>query len=301
MKNMDTKQLIESLIKDLYENKSISDVFLKLQVIVYLLKNKQLEEWFNNENNGYDKDKILPRYRILPVLYCAQIEQDRGFNGSLIYDNFNLPIDLIEDKEIQNIMSNFEYRNPISNIIDLISNKDEGTISIAVPNTTIAISLFSKRLQSNCYIHRIWREIPKNAVQNIISQIKSKLLQFLLEINDNLNLNISFTEMENKEKIENAFNQNITNNIYGNNNNVTTGHSIKQKINQSFIDYEKLEKYGVEKHHITELKTIEKETNNTTRKEKVLNWFSSVSSAVAARGLYDNIPAIMECVRSLMN
>jgi len=298
---MDTKQLIESLIKDLYENKPLSDVFLKLQVVVYLLKNEQLTEWFNDENNGYDNGKTLPQYRILPVLFYAQVEQDRGFNGSLMYNNYNLPIDLIEDKEIQNIMSKFEYRDSISNITDLISNKEEGTISMAVPATTTTISLFSRRLQSNCYIHRIWREIPKNAVQNIISQIKSKLLQFLLEINENLNLNISFTEMENKEKIEKAFSQNITNHIYGNNNNVATGKNVEQNINHSFIDYEKLKEYGVEEQHIAELKIIEKEPDKSTLREKMLSWFSKVSAAVAARGLYDNIPAIMECVKNLAN
>jgi alpha-glucosidase (family GH31 glycosyl hydrolase) len=298
---MDTKQLIESLIKDLYENKPLSEVFLKLQVIVYMLKNEQLTEWFNSENNGYDKSIVLPEYRILPVLYYAQVEQDRGFSGSLMYNHYNLPIDLIEDKKIQNIISKLEYRDSISNITDLVSSADEGTISIAVPNTTLTMSLFSKRLQSNCYIHAIWREIPKNAVQNIIMQIKSKLLQFLLEINENLNLNISFTEMENKEKIEKAFSQNITNNIYGNNNNVATGQNVEQNISQSFVDYGKLKEYGVEEHQIAELKAIEKELNKNTLREKTLSWFSKVSAAIAARGLYDNIPAIMECVKSLIN
>ncbi|HCC51540.1 MAG TPA: hypothetical protein DEQ30_05335 [Porphyromonadaceae bacterium] len=78
---MDTKQLIESLIKDLYENKPLSEVFLKLQVVVYLLKSEQLTKWFNDENNGYGNDEILPQYRILPVLYYAQVEQNRGFSG----------------------------------------------------------------------------------------------------------------------------------------------------------------------------------------------------------------------------
>jgi hypothetical protein len=298
---MDTKQLIESLIKDLYENKSLSDVFLKLQVVVYLLKNEQLAEWFNNENNGYDNGKALPQYRILPVLFYAQVEQDRGFNGSLMYDKYNLPIDLIEDKEIQDIMSKFEYRDSISNIVDLISNKEERTISITVPAITTTISLFSRKLQPNCYIHSIWREIPKNAAQNIISQIKSKLLQFLLEINENLNLNISFTEMENKEKIEKAFNQNITNNIYGNNNNVATGQNTEQNINQIFVDYEKLKEYGVDEQQIAELKIIEKGTDKNTLKNNVLSWLGKVSAAVAARGLYDNIPAITECVKSIIN
>ena len=296
---MDIKQLIESLIKDLYENKSLSDIFLKLQVIVYLLKNELLTEWFNNENNGYSQEKALPQYRVLPALHYAQVEQNRGFNGSLMYNHYNLPVDLIEDTEVQNIMSSIEYRDSLSNITNLISNEDEGTISITAP--TMAISLFQKRLQSNCYIHRIWREIPKNAIQNIITQIKSKLLQFLLEINENLNLNISFTEMENKNKIEKAFNQTITNNIYGNNNNVGIGHNVKQEINQSFVDYEKLKEYGVDEQHISELKIIEKESDKNSIKEKVLSWFSKVSAAIAARGLYDNIPAIMECVKNLMN
>ena len=296
---MNIKQLIESLIKDLYENKPLSDVFLKLQVIVYSLKNEQLTEWFNNENNGYDKDKTLPQYRVLPVSYYAQVEQNRGFGNSLIFNHYNLPIDQI-DIELQNIMSKFEYRDSLSNIIDF-SNKDKGTISIAVPNAAWVISLFSKRIESNCCIHRIWREIPLNAVKNIISQIKSKLLQFLLEINENLNLNISFTEMENKEKIEKAFNQNIINNIYGNNNNVASGQNVEQNINQSFVDYDKLKEYGVEEQHITELKIIEKEPDKNTLKEKVLSWFSKVSAAVAARGLYDNIPAIMDSIKSLIN
>jgi len=297
---MDSKQLIESLIKDLYENKPLSDVFLKLQVIVYLLKNEQLTEWFNNESNGYDEDKILPEYRILPVLYFAQVEQDRGFGNSLMHNNYNLPIDLIKDKGIQNIISKLEYRDSVSNITNLISNQNEGTIPIAVPNTTMAISLFSKGLQSNCYIHAIWREIPKNAVQNIISQIKSKLLQFLLEINENLNLNISFTEMENKEKIEKAFNQNITNHIYGNNNNIASGQNVEQNINQSFVDYEKLKEYGVEEQYIEELKIIEKEIDKNVLKNKVFSWLGKVSAAITARGLYDNFPAIMECVKGII-
>ena len=79
---MDTKQLIESLVKDLYENKPLSDVFLKLQVVVYLLKNEQLIEWFNNEN-GYDNGKTLPQYRILPVLFYAQRRQ--SFSGKETY------------------------------------------------------------------------------------------------------------------------------------------------------------------------------------------------------------------------
>lgn len=76
---------------------------------------------------------------------------------------------------------------------------------------------------------------------------------------------------------------------------------MKQNINQSFVDYEKLKEYGVEEQPIAELKIIEKEADKNTLREKALSWFSKVSAAIAARGLYDNIPVIMECVKGLIS
>lgn len=39
--------------------------------------------------------------------------------------------------------------------------------------------------------------------------------------------------------------------------------------------------------------------NISILKEKILSWISKVSAAVAARGQYDNIPAIMECAKNM--
>jgi hypothetical protein len=295
---MNTKQLIESLIKDLHENKSLVDVFLKIQTIAYLLKHEQLAEWFNNENNGYKDDIELPEYRVLHVSYYAQIAEERGCAGFLVHNRYELPIDLIEDWGVQ---KKIELREPISRIYDLVANKTRGVMSLPIPNADHAISLLQRQIRSDCLIRNIWREVQKDGVQNIISQVKSKLLQFLLEINENLNLDISFTEMENKDKITKAFTQNITNNIFGNSNNVATGEIVEQNINQSFVDYEKLKGYGVEEQHIEELKGIEKEPDKNILKEKVFSWLGKVSTAIAARGLYDNIPAIMGCVKGLIN
>jgi shikimate kinase len=63
----------------------------------------------------------------------------------------------------------------------------------------------------------------------MMEQIKSCLLQFLLEISDNLNLNISFTDMENKEKIEKAVTQNIYAGI------VATGNNAVVSTNSSNV------------------------------------------------------------------
>ena len=299
---MDTKKLIESLIEDLYENKSLSDVFLKLQVVVYLLKNEQLQEWFDSENNGYSTDRPLPSYRILDVRVCANLLQDRGFGSYITRNNYHFHIDMIKDKDFRRKVSTNQFRQAISEINNWITNQDGNSEAIKfIPiNSALYISKFSEQLINSWQIQSIWIEVSKSSVQNIISQIKSKLLQFLLEINESLNLNISFTEMENKEKIEKAFEQNITNNFYGDKNNVATGQNVVQNINQSTIDYEKLREYGVEEQHIEELKIIEKESDRNTLREKAVNWFSNVSSSVVAQSLSANIPKIMETIKGLI-
>ena len=82
--------------------------------------------------------------------------------------------------------------------------------------------------------------------------------------------------------------------------NIAIGENIEQHNNQWNIDYEKLKEYGVEEQYITELKSIEKEPDKNVLKDKIFSWLGKVSAAVAARGLYDNFPAIMECVKSIL-
>ena len=82
--------------------------------------------------------------------------------------------------------------------------------------------------------------------------------------------------------------------------NIAIGENIEQHNNQWNIDYEKLKEYGVEEQYIAELKSIEKEADKNALKDKIFSWLGKVSAAVAARGLYDNFPAIMEYVKSVL-
>lgn len=61
---MDTKKLIEEVLLALGNNKSLTDVSSKIQIIVRLLGDKKLKSWYTCEFvTGY-KDKELPDYRI---------------------------------------------------------------------------------------------------------------------------------------------------------------------------------------------------------------------------------------------
>jgi hypothetical protein len=96
---MDTKKIIETLISDVTDDtKSLSAIFLKLQILVHSFKSDNLSKWFSSEYKGYDNVNDLPAYRILPATMQAEVEQDRGIGGRLMFSNFTLPIDQVKKR-----------------------------------------------------------------------------------------------------------------------------------------------------------------------------------------------------------
>lgn len=51
------KSLIDSVIIDLSENKSIEVILLKVQTISFYLKDEEFSSWIKHEQNGYGCDK----------------------------------------------------------------------------------------------------------------------------------------------------------------------------------------------------------------------------------------------------
>lgn len=105
------------------------------------------------------------------------------------------------------------------------------------------------------------------------------------------------------EKIQNIF----TNHIYGNNNplNIATGVHVTQNNTTNSLkseDEETLKSLGVDQKEIEELRNIIDTNfdNKPSLTKKSMKWLGSVSATVAARGLYDNIPAITDFMHKLI-
>ena len=61
---MDAKKLIEEVLLDLGNNKTLTEVSSKIQIIVRLLGDEELKAWYNCEFvKGYQDEK-LPDYRM---------------------------------------------------------------------------------------------------------------------------------------------------------------------------------------------------------------------------------------------
>jgi len=284
---MDIKKTIEGIIEDLVNNdKNISTIFLKLQVLVYKLKNERLRIWLDSELHGYRDQTKLPEYRIIPGVVYGSIEQDRGFQGSYFVSDFMLPIYHIKDEDLLELLRKYKCNDPISKVEE-IANNIESEICVTIPD--FCIPYLQKGLESNCFLNQVSQHIQKFDLKNIVEQVKSSLLQFLLEINDELNLEIEFTAMENKEKIEKAIshtiyagvvatgenatiNANDSNIVGGQNNSLVINTEVKREIEKLITQITEIaETFSEEKEEVlNELARITIQLKKSTPKTDII-------------------------------
>jgi len=290
---------------------------LKLQVIVHILKNEKLKNWVEYELHGYPDKRTLPEYRIIPGVVYGDMEQHRGFQGSYRISNFILPTSHINDDHLLDILRTFRCKDSISKIEE-IANNDEQEINVTLPD--FCIPYLQRGLETNCYLNQISQHIQKFDLKNIVDQVKSSLLQFLLEINDELNLDIEFTAMENMEKIEKAINNTIyagvvatgenatinaneSNIVGGQNNSVTINETVKKKIEDLVAQIVEIsDTFSEEKEEVlNELARITTQLKKSTPKTDIISSsFQTINNILT--GVAGNLttPVVVDGIKHMM-
>jgi len=291
--------MIKDLISDLsYDKIQLSQALSRSKLLAYKINNDDFKEWLRKELEGYEHNyKLLPEYR---KISCQMFITHSLPNGQ----QHSKPV-MVSDgasTEFQEEVNYLKILEPISIIERQISQlTDSGFIQLTAEEA-LSIS-HGDRFQK--WVVGGYRKVHKGQFQNIIELTKQKLLDTLLELNDQFpNLTNEFDKTsDNMQKVKNI----ITNNIYGNNNpiNVAVGTNVEQKdINNAFSDndYSELEKLGIDKKEINDLRLIVQtySKDKAALKQKALKWFGSVSASVAAKGFYDNLPAISEFIHKML-
>lgn len=296
--------MINELIKELaYDKISLSQALTRAKLIARQVKNDSFTNWLNKELNGYDKeDPLLPTYRIIfsEIKLTAHFPFGRTQSFPVIVDN--------DDKGVDRHLNWLEVIEPISlievNMEQLTGEK--GVIPLTGSQLQILRSFYQKQLlERNGVITSGSRTVGKVQFRSIIELTKQKLIDTLQDLGD------QFPDIDNRyvmsEENDQVVNNIVNNNIYGNNNplNVAAGNNIKQgdittTINQ--IDWQTLKKFGIEDSEIEELKIIDKELpkGDSTRTGKFMGWLAKVTASMTARGLYENIPAVVEYFKNFV-
>lgn len=194
---MNLKSLIETIINDLSSNANIDGIMLKAQTIAFYLKDENFKKWVECEQNGYCDGEMLPEYRKVScrVKICGQ-------SGFRRFNEFEFPIELVDEK-YQERFSHIPFKDSLSEIERM--GKGDGTLSMSIP----AYMFNVMNQYVNGEIDGAWQYTSPIAASSIITKVKSKLLDFFMQLDDKMNMGIDLNKIEGKEGISNIVNNTI--------------------------------------------------------------------------------------------
>lgn len=235
------KELINKIIQDLGDEKPISSILLKSQIVASKLGNQEFANWIFHEQNGYPDVNSMPEYRKLAAIVKADIMVP--LQGR--WTNFTLPDGIFNDNKSNDIMFHAKLLQSLTEIEALCKGKEKGNITCSLP--AIAYSVANKVVNGN--IERIWQECSAASALHIVDVFKSKLLDFFLKLNKEIEGGIDFSQISGQEKINQIMNNTFvsatianigsgsiqTGNVTGNTANMTVTSKEREEM-QDIVD-----------------------------------------------------------------
>jgi hypothetical protein len=284
----ESKTLLQQIEEEAVDSKSdVAALLRKCIVLASRLQNQPLKQWLKKELNGYKTNDELPSYRIIP---CNSLGVFYGSGWSKLSDA-PIPPSCIPEK-YRKIMSEVTILDGIGELQSIV-NKDENEESICQPWPADLIALVSRSIYRNMSMVSAHKTCPATAIIGILETIRSRILDFVLALEENCpeaGEAIGSTKLDKKE-----IDQMVTNNIFKGVGNVALQCGTVSQNNT--VNVEKgnwillenlLREAKIEAEHIRELKDIlEKDPpkSKTNLGSHLSAWIGTIC-AKAASGLY---------------
>jgi hypothetical protein len=243
-------QLVDDLINLLSdESSSTQGALLKAQVLGHRLGNAELSAWVEHELRGYPEDAEIPPYRRLKLSLRGHVT-----NGVYHHQNQTLPTQHLKEP----LRTNITHKDVRDSISAIESWRGKDDISITIPAEVY--SALSEPFSETYYVQQAWGKPSVGAVDQILVQVRSRLLEFCLKISDQLPANL--TEPEIRQKAEDmSYNDIFRNAVFGDNATIVVGdgsiRNVKNKIIRNDLQSlkEHLRASGVSEPDLAELET----------------------------------------------
>lgn len=281
---MSTNRLDE--IIDLLGNSEsdLNDILMKTKIFLFKIGQKKLSPWVSAELNGYPNEQDLPDYRIVSARILINAN-----NAVRLYKGLQIPLIHLDDKMYNNACRS-EVRLSISSIQELVDNSGDSS-ALQQPIPLEFSRIYAKDVDDSYEITKIYKDIALHQFTNILSQVRSRLLDFLLEFSDQVD-QISGTEaMEDKAKKIDASSL-FQNAVLKGNVTINVGDGNSFNINNNIVKndfsalHKELSQLGISENEISELKEsihIDGPLPPTSKKygAKVNDWFAKMIQKAA--------------------
>ncbi len=273
------------LINDIIEllgadEPNLTNALLKTKIVLHKLGKSDLIEWVNNEINGYSEDANVPTYRLVNAQVLANFA-----NMAYQYTRHPIPISHL-DKEYRESLKTTRLRQSLKVLEEFAANEG-GSIQSPIP--VEANPLLRKGLDSSFHIQKAWCEIDGSAITQILIEVRSRLLDFILKLSENLGENLSDQEVKDIGKSLDT-NSMFANAMFGDNTTILVGNHGQQTVDIQIVknDFkslsESLRNKKVEESDIQELEAaLETDGPSVEVKEKrfgpkVKDWMKNMLS-----------------------
>lgn len=147
----------------------------KCKVLAARLGNDDFKRWIDNELSGYDKASDLPEYRVLSVNSKGHFS---GAFGSGLR-NADIPLSCFPENLREGLGHSY-FAQPIAAMVSLVTSDKSGTLQ--EPWDPDLVAHFSQRIYENMVCMQAWKVIPASALVAALDTVRTRVLNFVLEI-----------------------------------------------------------------------------------------------------------------------
>ena len=202
---MDTKKLIEEVLLALGNNKSLTDVSSKIQIIVRLLGDEKLKSWYTCEFvTGY-KDQELPDYRISRAVEIkANYIVPQGF-GAWELSGQSVPVANLGLEKYKEIMT-VRFCDTISAIIEYSKHPEDVAMSLS-PYEQMLV----QEVLGEAHIQNVYKVLSPSTFQTIIDNVQGRIIDMFMDLNERIfNGELDLKSDSAKKEIHQVITNNIT-------------------------------------------------------------------------------------------
>ena len=202
---METSLILELQKHAMDQGFNILDLLSRAYVVARKLRIDSFVDWIEKEQKGYSKETEVPPYRRI----ATYLHYRNPYNGWQ-------PV-VLQSKKEQLFYASFPVTDSIPSISDLLKSSGAFSCYLLSDDMNVKYSKSLRHIGDLGVVFQFALYTPRNAMANIIQQVRNKILDWslLLEENGILGEGMSFSEKELANAKTNSI-INYTINIYGN-------------------------------------------------------------------------------------
>lgn len=227
---------------------SLTDAMLKTKVLMHKIGHKELAQWVNDELNGYGQDQPIPPYRVVGVRLAGNVQNQAWRQTNMTLPTMHLSGDLHKRLTVAELHQS----------VGALEQYAVATHSLKSPVPPELYQTLSEPFE-NVWVTSAWTQIEATQIVGVLIEIRSRLLDFVLNLQDELG-GVPESEMKEAAKGVNAGDM-FNAAVFGDNTTIIVGHANTATITNTAGkgDFnalaETLKNAGVDDTDVAELKT----------------------------------------------